>query len=225
MNDNQYATSITRAARVVLAGVLATILLGGLASCVTPIGMYGHRPEVLWMMKRSPAAAAIPAPRATDHAIVLKRFENRSRNPVGGHFIGKWPTSESIAQGYAAATDLSLPIYEAAYSALTRARYQVWKDYTVHGGINPPPDAADYTIVQGFLLHLEVHTFGLARRVDEAARARLKFFVRNNKGQLIDEFKLEAKVRIRHGKGDLLARLGDEVAVALARRLNKGDSR
>ena len=172
--------------------------------------------------------ASVTVPRArTRVAGVLKRFDNLSRNPLGGHFKGGSPSSESMSQIYAAAVDLSTPLFEATYRALQRAGFRVWKNYHAHEGTPVgPPGETRYLVVQGTLEHLEISTFERDEQIDEAARVSLPIRLSGPNGELVKKEKLELVLRIQRDKrSDLMVALGDRLAARIATHVNQGASR
>jgi hypothetical protein len=201
-----------------LTALAALVLATG---CATPLGMYGHRPEELW---RLPAGAP-PAPPASSYRgdpIVLKRFDDESLVPIGAHFLGEEPGSDSMSQSYAPGTDLAPILFDATYAALARSRYPVWKDYLPSAEIRRgPPGAARYVVVRGLVEELEVSTFE-DPVLDDAARAVIAFTVLDHAGASKKSFKVAARVRIHRGSGDVIAALGRRVAFDLANAFNAG---
>ena len=106
---------ITQVALFALATLMAS-------ACETPVGLYGHKPEALWLLPTGPFGVELPRTAYTGGPIVLKRFENASLSPVGGHFVGDEPGPESMSQVYAPGMNLAPYLFEATYSSLRTGR-------------------------------------------------------------------------------------------------------
>lgn len=201
--------------------ILVSLLL--VMGCATPIGMYGHNPEVLWLMKTEEPNIEIPRYSGDGTAVVIKRFENASLVPIGGHFIGEEPCSGCIAQSYAPYGDISPAIYEATVNILRANGYPVWKDYLCDPmAIAGPIGYKSFLVYHGVIRELEIDTFQDKGPLDEAARTVIDFEVLSSDSRKLSTFQITAKVRIRRGSGDVLEALGFRVARELAVKLNAG---
>ncbi len=213
--------SIWRTAAFLRVTLMGFGLLFALAACQTPIAFHGHKPEFIWEL--APEAAEIPIdnPKTNNEfVLILKRFENHGRIPVGGHFIGEKPRSEAISQSYAPSVDLGRPIFENTYKKLREAGYPVWKDYTPCPEMRcKNPENKKFRVVHGVIKKLELHTFATTE-LQEGARANILFSIYEQGGKKIREFPAEFRVKISRGMGDVLYALANRIAKRLAAEIN-----
>ncbi len=197
--------------------------------CATPQGMHRHHPEQLWSLPLRPVGAQVmkPGPKVPQ-VVVLRRFENLSASPVGAYFSSvDGGESWQIEQGYAAANDLSVPLYTAAYQALREANYGVWQDWhRVPNSPLPPLQALEgqrVWVLETLISDLEVQVFATDQEVYEAARARLLVTLHDPHSDMVRRRRIIVQMRVERRPGhDLLALLGTRIAAQLAITLNGG---
>jgi hypothetical protein len=208
-------------------------LLAGALACSVPVGMYGHDPRALWSAPITDAPGPLPPARYAGVPIVMKRFQNLARVPVGAHFVldreakggsseaGKEVEADSIAQGYAPSTDLSLAVFESVYLCLSTAGYPVWKDYRPSETLlQGPPGAEAFVVLVGTVSELEVDTFA-ADRLYEAARLVLDLRLVDAAGAELGSWRVEKIARLARGQSDLLQLTGELVADEIAQRIER----
>jgi hypothetical protein len=205
------------------AGTLGLAALLALTACKTPRGMYGHRPEELWVLPCADADCEVPTSSYAGEPIVLKAFENLGFVPVGAHFLGAEPADQSMTQSYAPAQDLAPAIYSAVFRGLRRAKFPVWQDRVACAqDVVAPPGTERFVVVSGIIEELELDTFAPALDLHEAARARVRFVVHSTDGSQVRNFQVEAAAKIARGAGDVLEALGLRIARKLAEVINGG---
>ena len=154
---------------------LGTAVVWAGCGAAAPFGMYWHSPQRLEQMQPEDQQIEVPAPRPDAPVVVLKRFDNRARTPVGARYEvvaksepgskAEQRTAEGIdpsfmVELYTPSRDLGLPLYEAVTEQLAAAGYQVWTDFDPNRhAIKGPPGLSQYVVLHAVLTHLEIDSF------------------------------------------------------------------
>lgn len=210
------------------------------AGCgVAPFGMYWHSPQRLEQMPLEDEQIEVPAPRPDTPVIVLKRFDNRARTPVGARYkvVGKGQYTvmkiepDSMEELYTPYSDLAVPLYEAVSDELTAAGYQVWTDFDPNRhAIKGPPGLSRYVVLHAVLTHLEINSLNWqpelmedidTRPIHDAAIAHLEVQMLAHDGRKISAAPVDAALRLDRQSGDILHGLANRLAVQLADIINR----